>query len=454
MSLKFGTDGVRGVANQSLTPEFALNLGIAVGRYLAAHGLPMRIALGRDTRKSGPMLGAAFVAGAISTGADCAAMGVVPTGGVSWVTRTGGFGCGVVISASHNPAPDNGIKLFGGDGAKATAAMEEWVQGALGADWGPRPTGAGVGQLIQSRDWVDQYEAWLITLVPERLDGLSVVLDAAHGSGYELAPRVLRNLGASVMEIGTEPDGMNINAEGGATKPQVVQDAAMRRGAMGVALDGDADRAVFSDEQGRLINGDRTMAAWAGHWHPEPNVVVGTIMSNGGFAAYLEAQGVGLERVGVGDKYVSRKMSEIGGKIGGEQSGHLIFAERGPTGDGLVTMLEFLRVLARSGGSASALSDAFENYPQLMANVAVANKDGWEENAAISAVIGEAQTALADGGRVVVRASGTQPMIRVMLEGPDREAVDRELKRIVAVMEREIGGHVEGWVDLTHSLGD
>jgi len=456
---KFGTDGIRGVANVLLTPELAFQVGQAAGAYLVEHNMPKRIVLGEDTRLSGPMLSAAMAAGICSAGVDVLSLGVMPTGGVSFLTRTKGFGFGVVISASHNPAPDNGIKLLAPDGRKISDEVERWIEAKLGEPLVHRPTGGDVGRLVQSRELVEKYLDWLVTLVPERLDGMRVVVDGANGAAYELGPELFRRLGAEISVIGTEPDGLNINHGCGATKPGVLQEETKRAGAtLGVAFDGDADRAIFADHEGRLINGDRTMALWCAHWRAhgglDPLVVVGTVMSNMGFEKYMQDEGIQFVRANVGDKYVAAQMRDLDGKVGGEQSGHIIFSERGPTGDGLVTAIEVARVLKREGKSAAEFFDRFQSWPQLLVNVEVERKDGWDTNAALQAVIAQSESDLGGRGRVNVRASGTQPMIRVMTEADDYELRDKVSEAIVNSMLDELGGSIYSRVDLTHALGD
>lgn len=453
----FGTDGVRGVANRTLTPELCFSIGRAAAALLVEQGVRQRVVMGRDTRRSGPMLGAALASGFCSMGVDVVALGVVPTGCVSYIARTGDYGMGAVISASHNPAPDNGVKLIGHDGRKLGEAAEQRVEEFLGAPPAERPVGAEVGRLDSDRSEIDRYLAMLESLAPERLDGLSAVVDASNGAAFELGPAILRRLGVEVREIGTQPDGMNINEEGGATKPGVVQSATEGSDAwIGIAFDGDADRAVFSDDQGRLINGDRTMALWCNHWKEslQPPVVVGTVMSNGGFEAYMASVGIRLDRVQVGDKYVSAELDRIGGKIGGEQSGHIIFSERGPTGDGLITAIEVLRVLKRDGRKASAYFGDYESWPQVLVNVSVASRDAFSTSSEVQAAIGEASEWLAGRGRINVRASGTQPMVRVMVEADDYDLRDRATARVVEAFERHLQGRIYSRVDLTHALGD
>jgi phosphoglucosamine mutase len=457
MSRKFfGTDGVRGVANKKLTPELAMKLGQAAGRWMIETGQPGRAVIGRDTRQSGTMLGAALGAGLCSVGIEVVALGVAPTPAIAFVARTGNYGLGGIVSASHNPAPDNGIKFVGHDGRKLTDEVELRIEQLMDSD-ANRPTGADVGSIRSDPGELDAYLDLLVSIVPERLDGMRVALDAAHGAGHALGPEALRRLGAEVILIGADPDGGNINAEGGATKPDTIQQLTKESGAhVGAAFDGDADRVVFSDEQGRLINGDRTIGIWAAHYQQsgelDPPVVVGTVMSNGGFEAYMQSLQVRLERTPVGDKYVAQKIHDTGALIGGEQSGHIIFPRRGPTGDGLVTMLEFLRVLRRGGRPASAFYDDYQPWPQLMVNVQVHSTEGWKEKITSELQEGEAQ--LGQRGRIVVRPSGTQPVIRVMVEADDYALRDEVADRIVRALETRLGGEVHGRVDLTYALGD
>lgn len=455
----FGTDGIRGVANEKLTPELAFDIGQAAGRYLISKKLSRNVIVGRDTRRSGPMLGAALGAGFCSVGVNVTAAGVVPTPTVSYIVRNEDYGMGVVISASHNPAPDNGIKLFGHDGKKLPDEVEIEIESLMESKIEKRPVGEKVGYLASSRASVEAYLSYLVALVPERLEGMKVAVDAAHGAAYELAPEVLIRLGAEVFLTGAEPDGININEEGGASKPETIQEFTQSVGAdVGVAFDGDADRAVFSDEKGALINGDRTLGLWSAHWRKfgglEPAVVVGTVMSNGGFAKYMADQQIELVRAPVGDKYVAQKIAEYNAKVGGEQSGHIIFPACGPTGDGLVTMLQVLRVLKREGRPASAFSADYEPWPQLLVNVSVANKDTWKDPSAVQDALAKGEDILGQRGRLVVRASGTQPMVRVMVEADDYDLRDSVTDEIVNTLIEHSGGKIYSRVDLTHALGD
>lgn len=451
----FGTDGIRGVANQKLTPELAFSLGQGAGRYLADAGHVKRVVIGRDTRRSGPMLGAALASGFCSVGVDVVVIGVAPTPTVSYIARTGDFGMGCIISASHNPAPDNGIKLVGHDGKKLPDEVELGIEGWMEKALDSRPEGGQVGYLESTREGVEAYLEFLETIVPERLDGMKVAIDAAHGAAYELAPAILARLGAQVSITGVSPDGMNINADGGATKPETIQAFTKETGsAVGVAFDGDADRAIFSDEQGRLINGDRTIGIWAVHHQVQPAVVVGTIMSNGGFEAYLTQRGIKLERTPVGDKYVAQRITETDAKVGGEQSGHIIFPNRQPTGDGLVTMLELLRVLKLEDRPTSSFYDEYEPWPQVLVNVEVADRATWNQGVRVSEVLGASEKALEGRGRLNVRASGTQPMIRIMVEADEYDLRDKVAADVLAALEAEAGGRVYSKVDLTYALGD
>jgi phosphoglucosamine mutase len=452
----FGTDGVRGVANQRLTPELALEIGTAAGRWLNQQNSHCRAVIGRDTRQSGTMLSSALAAGLSSAGVDVVDLGVAPTPAIAFVARTSDFGLGCVVSASHNPAPDNGIKLVGHDGRKLSDEVEFDIEQLMGG-YADRPIGAGVGTIIHDSGPISGYVDLLASMVPERLDGLIIAMDCAHGAAFEIAPKAAHRLGAKVIEIGSDPDGMNINAEGGATKPETICQLTVERGAdVGVAFDGDADRCIFSDGRGRLINGDRTMGIWAAHRQSlgqlQPAVVVGTVMSNGGFEAYLASLGIKLERTPVGDKHVAQRIAETSALLGGEQSGHIIFPAHGPTGDGLATMMEFLRVLKVTGRKASEFYDDYRPWPQLMVNVGVKSMEGWMD--AIAPELGEAESRLASHGRAFVRPSGTQPVIRVMVEADDEQLRDDVAELLVEAVVGKLGGEVHKRVDLTYALGD
>ncbi|CAN5364024.1 phosphoglucosamine mutase [soil metagenome] len=455
----FGTDGVRGVANRKLTPELAFSLGQSAGRWLVETGQNPVAVIARDTRASGPMLEAALSAGLASAGVEVRLLGVAPTPASSWIVRHSEATLGAVVSASHNPAPDNGIKFFGDDGRKLPDAAELRIEALIEESFENRPVGGEVGRIHDGVALLEEYRRWLVSLVPERLDGMKIAVDAANGAAWLLGSAVLRELGAEVVEIGCQPgDGTRINAEGGATKPDSIQNLTREHGCeVGVAFDGDADRAVFSDGEGRLINGDRTIGIWAAHMQGrgelDPPTVVGTVMSNGGFEAYLRELGITLDRAKVGDKYVMGRIDDTGAKIGGEQSGHLIFPGLvGPTGDGIATALQLFRALKREGRKASEFFDDYQPWPQLMVNMAVEQRDGWET--ILREDLQAADKELEGRGRVVVRPSGTQPVIRVMVEADDETLRDRVTDTLVKAVEAKLGGHVEGRVDLTWSLGD
>lgn len=454
----FGTDGIRGVANQKLTPELAMALGRAAGLWLKETGGVQRVVVGRDTRKSGPMLGMALSAGFNSAGIDVVSLGVAPTPAVSFVARTGDFGLGIIISASHNPFPDNGIKLVGHDGRKLPDEVEKRIEELMEVE-SERPVGGEVGSLVQSPELVEGYMQMLEKIIPSGLNGMKIAVDGAHGAAYLLGPEILRRLGAEVVVTGNEPDGVNINEFGGATKPETIQELTRESGAViGCAFDGDADRAVFSDNQGRLINGDRTIAIWAVHELSKGRLpvksVVGTVMSNGGFEKYVTEKGIVLERTPVGDKYVAQKIQELYARIGGEQSGHIIFPEHGPTGDGLVTMLETIKVLVESGRDAASFYDEYEPWPQILVNMEVADRSTWNDGEMVQSALEQAQRDLVGHGRINVRASGTQPIVRVMVEADSYDLRDSVADSVVAALTTEAGGKIYSRVDLTHALGD
>jgi phosphoglucosamine mutase len=453
----FGTDGVRGVANAKLTPELAFQLGAGAAQWMRENGEDPVVVIGRDTRRSGPMLEAALSAGFAAYGVDVDLLGIAPTPLVSYATRTGRARMGIVVSASHNPAPDNGIKFMGHDGRKLPDETEFRIEQLMTAT-AERPTGAGVGLIAPAAALTEAYLEFLMAQLPERLDGMRVVVDGANGAAYELGPEVLRRLGAEVIAINVDPaDGMTINATGGATKPKVVQAAtADAQAHVGVAFDGDADRVIFSDGNGNLINGDRTIALWAAHEHAQgqlnPPIVVGTVMSNGGVESYLTGLGIQFERTDVGDKYVAQRLLSTGARVGGEQSGHIIFPAYGPTGDGLTTMLQVLRVLRVSGRTASEVYQDFDNRPQCLVNIRVDSKEGLAE--LIADELSTAVEKAGENGRINVRPSGTSPLIRVMVEAESFALRDEIAAGLVTVITAGLGGHVEETVDLTYALGD
>jgi phosphoglucosamine mutase len=441
---KFGTDGVRGLANADLSAYFAFRLGRTAGATLPGERRKT-VVIGRDTRVSGTMLEAALVAGLTSVGVDVVRLGVIPTAGVAFVTEQIGAAAGAVISASHNPMPDNGIKFFGADGRKLADELETEIEERID-DWAafPAPTGAEIGRELPGGEWVERYVEHLRATAPTRLDGLRIVLDCAHGAAYQIAPRVLQELGAAVTALNDAPDGANINAGVGALHPEVIQAAVGTHDAhFAACLDGDADRAIFADEQGRLVDGDRVMGICAVAWKGTPRLpgdqVVGTVMSNMGLELGLQKHGVRLHRAAVGDRHVADQMRSLGAGLGGEKSGHILFARHSTTGDGLITILQVAGLLVEQRARLSQLADQFEELPQRLVNVPVYRRRGWRTNEALQSAIQAAEARLAGHGRVLVRASGTERIIRVMAEGKDQGELDDVVSGIAAVITETMG---------------
>lgn len=441
MAKLFGTDGVRGVANGSLTPELALGLARAHGAYLRSETTRRPcVLIGSDTRLSSDMLECAYAAGLASAGVDCELLGVVPTPCVAWLTQRGEYAGGVMISASHNPVPDNGIKLFAGDGFKLNDAVSARLEADLQAPpVGERPTGLEIGRVRRRPEEREAYLQHLMSLCPEGLSGLKIVLDAAHGAACELAPRLFRDLGAEVIALHSEPDGSRINVKCGSTALSVVAEATRSQGAhLGLAFDGDADRCLGVDEQGQILDGDRMLLLFA-RWLQERDglpgkEIVATVMSNFGLELALKAQGIGLVRASVGDRYVLEEMLKRNCPLGGEQSGHLIFLDHCTTGDGLLSGLRLAQVLKARGGPMSQLIGEFPALPQKIVNVPAARKEGLSDPAVDSAIQRSAQL-LSGRGRLLVRPSGTEPLVRLMAEGPSEQELDtilEELRLVVA----------------------
>jgi phosphoglucosamine mutase len=450
----FGTDGVRGLANADLTPELALALGRAAVGELLAEGAggegsaPARpaVLVGRDPRASGTLLESALVAGILSAGGDVLAAGVVPTPAVAFLTRHFGAAAGAVISASHNAMPDNGIKFFGPEGFKLPDAVEDRIEAALGTqDHGaPRPTGVGVGVLRPAADdAVEAYLAHLLEGIPD-LDGLEVVVDCANGSAAEIAPEAYRRAGAKVTAVAADPDGHNINDGVGSTHPEHVQAALARSGArVGLAHDGDADRLLAVDEHGTLVDGDVILAICAldarDRRELPTNTVVTTVMTNLGFRQAMDHHGIAVTQTAVGDRYVLEAMRAGGHTLGGEQSGHLIFLDRATTGDGLLTGLRLLSVVARTGRPLSELATVMRRLPQVLVNVQVADRHALEGATAVWKAVEQEQARLGDTGRVLVRPSGTEALVRVMVEAETQEEANATADRLAAVVAAELG---------------
>lgn len=448
MARYFGTDGVRGVANLELTPELAYKLG-RTGAYVLTHGHTgdrAKIAVGKDTRISGDMLEAALVAGILSVGVDVVRLGVIPTPGVSYLTRHLQCDAGVMISASHNPVPDNGIKFFGGDGFKLTDEQEAEFEQLLDAatDELPRPTGEAVGRILEQADAGTLFTEFQKSTIKNRFDGVKVVLDCGNGAASYVAGDVFRSLGADVIAINAEPTGTNINVGCGSTHPERVQEAVLAHGAaIGLSFDGDADRLIAVDDQGQIVDGDYIMAilgrAMKQRGTLPNNTVVSTVMSNIGFHKAMREQGINVKVTAVGDRYVMEEMRAGGFGIGGEQSGHIILLQHNTTGDGLLTALHLTDIMVESLQPLSQLRSIMRSFPQILVNVRVATKDGWKENEAIQAAIQRVEEALGADGRVLVRPSGTEPLIRVMAEGPEEEALREYVNDIAEIVRREQG---------------
>jgi phosphoglucosamine mutase len=449
MGKYFGTDGVRGVANRELTPELAFRIGRAEGNLAAARasGRP-KVLIGRDTRISGEMLEAALTAGLLSAGADVYRLGIISTPGVAWLTKTLQADAGIMITASHNPVEDNGIKIFGPDGFKLTDEEEEQIERLLDEpeDKLPRPVGGGVGRLLDAAEKAEDYLNHLSGTIEGDLQGLKVVLDCAHGAASYLAPRLFRRLGAEVWVIGAEPDGININDGVGSTHPSRLQEEVKRQRAdVGLAFDGDADRLIAVDEEGQIVDGDHIMCILARSLKEQgrlaKNTLVTTVMSNIGLYQAMRELGIATEQTAVGDRYVLERMLEGGFVIGGEQSGHVILLDYNTTGDGMLTALQLVQVIRESGKTLGQLKQVMRKFPQVLHNVRLKRaeaKTAWQQHPAIMEAIGELERRLGDAGRVLVRPSGTEPLLRIMAEGPDEAILRQHILRIAEIVDREL----------------
>ena len=446
MSRLFGTDGVRGLVNEFLTPELAYHLGRAAASYFGQSVDRPTFLIGRDTRISGGMLENALASGICAVGGDVIILGEAPTPAIAYLVRQKQCTAGVVISASHNPYPDNGIKFFDGNGFKLPDAVEDEIEKlcTASADDGlPRPTKGDIGQIFYHQDWVEEYVNFVVS-TSDTLTGLKVVYDGAHGAASYVGPKILRQLGAEVVAINVTPTGTNINDNAGSTHLEGLQEAVLREGAqVGIANDGDADRCLMVDEKGQVLDGDQIMLLCGLHLKEQgklkENMIVGTVMSNIGFHKAAKELGMQTCTTAVGDRYVLEKMLAEGYSIGGEQSGHVIFLDYNSTGDGLLTAVQTLSIMKEKGKSLSELAGLMTKYPQLLVNVRVLTKAGWETNAAIQDVIREAEEELGSNGRILVRPSGTEPLIRVMAEGPDQEQLNDLCHRIGDIIRIEQG---------------
>jgi len=441
----FGTDGVRGLANVELSPLLGLQLGTAAAHVIVGMQPNARILIGRDPRISGDILESAMVAGACSQGLDAVLVGVISTPGVAYLTASTGASAGVVISASHNPVEDNGIKFFGPDGYKLDDEVEDDIEAHVPRfDELARPSGGEVGRMLRRHELVWEYAQHVKSAASRRLDGLKLVLDCANGAASELAPQVFAEVGASVEAINSDPNGVNINARCGSLHPEALRSQVKETGAdAGLAFDGDADRVVLVDERGEIVDGDHVMAIYglrqARMGDLPGNAVVATVMSNIGLELALAKENVKLIRTPVGDRYVSDEMRRIGAIIGGEKSGHVILSRHATTGDGMITALVILSIMAEAGKKLSELACEMEEFPQALVNVPVRERDGWDRIPEVRAAISAAEEKLAGRGRVLVRPSGTEKLIRVMAEGPDQDELERLAGNIVDAVKNTLG---------------
>jgi phosphoglucosamine mutase len=442
MGRLFGTDGIRGVANVELTPLVAVALGRAVAQRLVRPG--GAIAVGQDTRRSCDMLAAGIVAGATAQGADVYRIGVVPTPALAHVTASGDFDAGIMVSASHNPAEDNGLKVLDSAGVKLSDAMEDELEALMTSEpSGDAPRNDRLGREIAARERLDLYIADRARLAERIRSGLRVVVDCANGSAGQTAPAILRASGADVEAIFDAPDGTNINAGCGATAPEALAAEVVARGAdVGFALDGDGDRCIAVDHRGEVVDGDRIMGILAldrlARKELPGAVLVATVLSNAGLEAAVVRAGGRIVRTPVGDRYITEAMATEGAVLGGEKSGHVIVREHAATGDGTLTALMVLDVLARTGRPLAEIAAEIELYPQVQRNVVVRERDGWESDAELMTAILDAERQLAGRGRVLVRPSGTEPALRVMVEGSDPDLVALLADRIATLAEERL----------------
>lgn len=454
MGRLFGTDGVRGVANTELTPELAFRLGRAGAAVLARMAARPRILVGRDTRISGSMLEAALIAGITSVGADALVLGVIPTPGVAYLTKLLRADAGVMISASHNPVEDNGIKFFAGDGFKLPDEVEDDIETLIldlpvrsdgtTDDGLARPTSVDVGRVIDASTEIRRYVDHALATVDIRFDGLKVVVDSANGAASTIAPEIYACLGAEVVSINCSPDGTNINDACGSTHPEALRAAVIAHGAhIGVAHDGDSDRVLAVDENGDLVDGDHIMAICGLEMirsgELESRTIVATPYSNLGLTKAFEDAGGGVIVAKNGDRYVLEEMRKSSLPLGGEQSGHIIFLEHNTTGDGIVTALQLMRSVVWARESLSKLAACMTTFPQVLSNVRVTCKERLDASAPVWEAVRGVEEALAGRGRVFVRASGTEPIVRVMVEGPDRDECERFAALVADVITAEVG---------------
>jgi len=444
----FGTDGIRGVANEPpLTPELAYRVGRELVATLTAQqpGERVRVVIGRDTRRSGPLLEAAMVAGVLSAGGDCFTVGVLPTPGIALLTRTLDAHGGIVLSASHNPFEDNGIKLFSDKGTKFPDAWEDQIEARLKAtDAAPHARGDAIGHLVAYDRAEKYYVDFLCRCFPLDLAGTTVALDCAHGATYRVAPSVFRRLGARVIVTSARPDGTNINAGCGALHPEGLRKRLIAAGAdVGFAFDGDGDRLISVDHLGEIRDGDYALAIAGRHMARQgrlkANTVVTTVMANLGLDESLRAAGIEIVKTQVGDRYVHEEMQRMGGNLGGEQSGHLLFPDHSPTGDGILSALALLAVMRESGEALASLASCMRKFPQVLVNVPVARKPPIESLSGVTERVKRFEREMNGTGRILLRYSGTESLARVMIEGADDTRIRAMADELAAEFRRELG---------------
>ncbi|MEK4427428.1 phosphoglucosamine mutase [Solibacillus sp. FSL K6-1523] len=447
MGKYFGTDGVRGVANSELTPEFAFKLG-RIGGYVLTKDSKDRpkVLIGRDTRISGEMLEGALVAGLLSIGAEVMRLGVISTPGVAYLSRVMNAEAGVMISASHNPVSDNGIKFFGPDGFKLTDAQEAEIEELIDAeeDTLPRPIGADIGSVSDYFEGGQKYISYLKQTVDEDFEGIHVGLDCAHGATSSLATHLFADLEADISTMGSSPTGLNINEGVGSTHPEKLAEFVLERGAhIGLAFDGDGDRLIAVDENGQVVDGDQIMFIIGKYLNTKgrlnKNTIVSTVMSNMGFYKAVEENSMTSVKTAVGDRYVVEEMRANGYNVGGEQSGHIVFLDYNTTGDGLLTGIQLVSIMKATGKKLSELAGEMLIFPQRLVNVRVTDKHAVTQNEKVAAVIAEVEAEMAGNGRVLVRPSGTEPLVRVMVEAATEEACESYVNRIADVVRDEMG---------------
>ncbi|WP_100400646.1 phosphoglucosamine mutase [Bacillus sp. FJAT-44742] len=445
MGKYFGTDGVRGVANTELTPELAFRLGRAGGYVLTKDVEQPKIVIGRDTRISGEMFEGALISGLLSVGVEVMRLGVLSTPGVAFLTKALSAQGGIMISASHNPVEDNGIKFFSSDGFKLSEAMEQEIENHLtGEDELPRPTGKSLGVVNDYFEGGQKYLQFLKQTVQEDFSGLHIALDCAHGAASSLAPHLFADLEADISTIGNNPDGININEGVGSTHPETLSAFVKEKGAdLGLAFDGDADRLIAVDENGSIVDGDRIMFICAKYLKSEgllnENTLVTTVMSNLGLYKSLETQGIETKQTSVGDRYVMEEMRKGGYSLGGEQSGHIIFLDYVTTGDGMLTALQLANIVKTTEKPLSQLAAEMDKFPQKLVNVPVVNKEEIHTNTVINDAIERVESEMGGNGRILVRPSGTESLVRVMAEAETEELCSKYVDEIVKIVEQQMG---------------